>query len=123
MSILPGAELGQRIGPMTSIMDMSRLLFAVGCFVFLSATKAAAGDWPDGCVVCENTQSPDERYGILVPSMDGWQKDESLASAFCSSQEGADRVAEKARRRHVHRGEMQQEGSENQSPDKAPLLG
>src|SRR5438876_1613364 len=73
MSILPGAELGQRIGPMTSIMDMSRLLFAVGCFVFLSATKAAAGDWPDGCVVCENTQSPDERYGILVPSMDAWE--------------------------------------------------
>ena len=59
-------------------MDMSRLLFAVGCFVFLSATKAAAGDWPDGCVVCENTQSPDERYGILVPSMDAWEKDESL---------------------------------------------
>jgi len=57
---------------------MSRLLFAVGCFVFLSATKAAAGDWPDGCVVCENTQSPDERYGILVPSMDAWEKDESL---------------------------------------------
>ena len=102
MSILPGAELGQRIGPMTSIMDMSRLLFAVGCFVFLSATKAAAGDWPDGCVVCENTQSPDERYGILVPSMDAWEKDESLASAFCSSQEGADRVAEKARRHHFH---------------------
>ena len=78
MSILPGAELGQRIDPMTSIMDTSRLLFGVGCFVFLSATKTAAGDWPDGCVVCENTQSPDERYGILVPSMDAWEKDESL---------------------------------------------
>jgi hypothetical protein len=63
---------------MTSIVDASRLLFAVGCFVLLSATKAAAGDWPDGYIVYENTQSPDERYGILVPSMDAWEKDESL---------------------------------------------
>ncbi len=78
MSILPGVELGRRIGPMTSIVDASRLLFAVGCFVLLSATKAAAGDWPDGYIVYENTQSPDERYGILVPSMDAWEKDESL---------------------------------------------
>src|SRR5437667_12823850 len=93
MSILPGAELGQRIGPMTSIMDTSRLLFAVGWFVFLWATKAAAGDWPDGCVVCDNTQSPDERYGILVRSREAWEKDGSLVSAFCSSGEGVDRVA------------------------------
>ena len=78
MSILPGVELGRRIGPMTSIVDASRLLFAVGCFVLLSATKAAAGDWPDGYIVYENTQAPDERYGILVPSMDAWEKDESL---------------------------------------------
>src|SRR5437016_14278135 len=99
MSILPGAELGQRIGPMTSIMDMSRLLFAAGCFVFLSATKAAAGDWPDAGVVCENTQSTDERYGIPVPWMDGWGWDGCLASGFWSSQEGAGRVAEKARGR------------------------
>jgi len=78
MSILPGVELGRRVGPMTSIVDASRLLFAVGCFVLLSATKAAGGDWPDGYIVYENTQSPDERYGILVPSMDAWEKDESL---------------------------------------------
>src|SRR5437773_9894622 len=98
MSILPGAELGQRIGPMTSIMDMSRLLFAVGCFVFLSATKVAAGDWSVGCVVCENTQSPDERYGIFVNSMYAWEKDESLASAFCSCEEGADLATANSRR-------------------------
>ncbi len=40
---------------------------------------AAASDWPSGYVVYENTESPNGRYGILVPSMDAWEKDESLA--------------------------------------------
>ena len=60
-------------------MDTPRLFFAVGWFVAFSITRAAAPDWPDGYVVYENTESPDERYGILVPSMDAWEKDETLA--------------------------------------------
>ena len=64
---------------MTSMVDTPKWLFTVGCFVILSITKAAAADWPDGYVVYENTQSPDERYGILVPSMEAWEKDETLA--------------------------------------------
>ena len=56
---------------------VSILLFAL----FLSITPSdAAGnnDWPSGYVVYENTESPDGRYGILVPSMDAWEEDESL---------------------------------------------
>jgi hypothetical protein len=53
------------------------LLFAVSLNIIASRT-AAASDWPDGCVVYEKTESPDGRYGILVPSMDAWEKDESL---------------------------------------------
>ena len=60
---------------------MSRArLCAFAWFVILSMTKAApAADWPEGYVVYEKTQSPDERYAILVPSMEAWEKDETLA--------------------------------------------
>ena len=42
---------------------------------------AAAVDWPDGYVVYEKTASPDGRYGVLVPTMEAWDKDESLSEA------------------------------------------
>jgi hypothetical protein len=56
---------------------VSILLFALSLSI---APSDAAGDndWPSGHVVYENTESPDGRYGILVPSMDAWEKDESL---------------------------------------------
>jgi uncharacterized protein YecT (DUF1311 family) len=44
----------------------------------VAGLKAPAADWPDGYVVYENTESPDGRYGILVPSADAWEQDESL---------------------------------------------
>ena len=79
MSILPDVDLKKRIGAMTSIMGVSRLFCALGWFVTLSVTKAVpAAEWPDGYVVYEKTESPDERYGILVPSIDAWEKDETL---------------------------------------------
>ena len=42
---------------------------------------AAAVDWPDGYVVYKKTASPDGRYGVLVPTMEAWDKDESLSEA------------------------------------------
>jgi hypothetical protein len=30
-------------------------------------------------VVYENTESPDGRYGLLVPTMEAWEKDELLS--------------------------------------------
>jgi len=45
------------------------------------AEPAAAVDWPDGYVVYEKTASPDGRYGALVPTMEAWEKDESLSEA------------------------------------------
>ena len=56
------------------------LLFGVSLNVALSE-PAAAVDWPDGYVVYENTASPDGRYGVLVPTMEAWEKDESLSKA------------------------------------------
>ena len=56
------------------------LLFGLPLNVALSE-PAAAVDWPDGYVVYENTTSPDGRYGVLVPTMDAWEKDESLSEA------------------------------------------
>jgi hypothetical protein len=53
------------------------LLFALSLSVAASRT-AAAVDWPDGYVLYEDTQSPDERYGILVPTYEAWEKDGSL---------------------------------------------
>jgi len=42
---------------------------------------ATAVNWPDGYVVYENTASPDGRYGVLVPTMETWEQDESLSEA------------------------------------------
>jgi len=53
------------------------LLFALSLSVAVSRTVVAA-DWPDGYVLYEDTQSPDERYGILVPTSEAWEKDGSL---------------------------------------------
>lgn len=52
--------------------------FLAGWFAIVASANAAGIDWPNGYVVYEKTQSPDERYAILVPSMDAWEKDESL---------------------------------------------
>jgi hypothetical protein len=52
------------------------VLFAL---VVNSRTAAATIDWPDGYVVYENTTSPDGRYGVLVPTMEAWEQDESLS--------------------------------------------
>jgi uncharacterized protein YecT (DUF1311 family) len=55
-------------------------LFGLSLNVAL-AEPAAAVDWPDGYIVYENTASPDGRYGVLVPTMEAWEKDESLSEA------------------------------------------
>ena len=56
------------------------LFFGLSLNVALSET-AAAVNWPDGNVVYENTASPDGRYGVLVPTMEAWEQDESLSEA------------------------------------------
>jgi len=53
------------------------VLLALSLRVAASRT-AAAVDWPDGYVLYEETQSPDERYGILVPTYEASEKDRSL---------------------------------------------
>jgi hypothetical protein len=56
----------------------SLILFAL---VITSRTLAGSGDWPDGYIVYENTTSPDGRYGVLVPTMEASEQDESLSQA------------------------------------------
>ncbi len=56
------------------------VFFGLSLNVALSET-AAAVNWPDGYVVYENTASPDGRYGVLVPTMEAWEQDESLSEA------------------------------------------
>ena len=56
------------------------LLFGLALNVALPE-PAAAVDWPDGYVVYEKTASPDGRYGVLVPTMEAWEQDESLSEA------------------------------------------
>ena len=56
------------------------LFFGLSLNVALSE-PAAAVNWPDGYVVHENTTSPDGRYGVLVPTMETWEQDESLSEA------------------------------------------
>jgi uncharacterized protein YecT (DUF1311 family) len=56
------------------------LFFGLSLNVALFGT-AAAVNWPDGYVVYENTASPDGRYGVLVPTMEAWEQDESLSEA------------------------------------------
>ena len=56
------------------------LLFGVSLNAALSE-PAVTVDWPDGYVVSENTASPDGRYGVLVPTMEAWEQDESLSEA------------------------------------------
>jgi hypothetical protein len=59
------------------IMHPSRLFFAIGCFVILSVTKAAAADWPEGYIVYEESKSPYEKYAILISSLETAENDES----------------------------------------------
>ena len=56
-------------------------LLVLLALVVTSRTVATAVDWPDGYVVYENTASPDGRYGVLVPTMEAWENDESLSEA------------------------------------------
>ena len=65
---------------MTSIMRTPRLFFAIGWFVVFSITRAAAADWPEGYIVYEDSQSPDDRYAVLIPSRDAAEQDESLGA-------------------------------------------
>ena len=56
--------------------------FSSGCLLNVAlAEPAATVDWPDGYVVYEKAASPDGRYGVLVPTMEAWEKDESLSEA------------------------------------------
>lgn len=53
------------------------IFFALSANITLS-DHAATFDWPTGYLVYEGTTSPDGRYGVLVPTMEAWEKDESL---------------------------------------------
>ena len=50
--------------------------------ILTSKTVIATVDWPGGYVVHVNTASPDGRYGVLVPTVEAWEKEESLSSAI-----------------------------------------
>ena len=39
----------------------------IGTVLLVALAGAVAGNWPEGYVVHENTESPDGRYGIIVP--------------------------------------------------------
>jgi hypothetical protein len=56
-------------------------LFSGLCLNVALSETAAAVNWPDGYVVYENTASSDGRYGVLVPTMEAWEQDESLSEA------------------------------------------
>ena len=52
--------------------------WAAAIFVAVGLSRAGAENFPEGYDVYENTQSPDGRYGILVPSYEAWDKDSAL---------------------------------------------
>ena len=54
------------------------LLFGLSLNVALCEITATI-DLPDEYVVYENTASPDGRYGVLVPTMEAWDKDTSIS--------------------------------------------
>ena len=59
------------------MISMGRMLpnfFLASWFAIVASANAAGIEWPDGYVVYENTESPEGRYGILVPSMETWEK-------------------------------------------------
>jgi hypothetical protein len=55
------------------------LLFGVSVNAALSEAAPVALSWPDGYVVHEVTVSPDGRYGVLVPTGEAWENNESLS--------------------------------------------
>lgn len=58
---------------------MRSLMF--GWLIFLASARfAAAEDWPQGYVVHEDSESPDEQYGILVPDQDHEEGDNFFAN-------------------------------------------
>src|ERR1043166_9092747 len=63
---------------MKSITFSRRLLMIGWLAAFANARSASAEDWPTGYVVYENSESPDERYGILVATVDAAENDEAL---------------------------------------------
>jgi len=59
---------------------LPRLLAAFACLLVLNVPKnLRAEDWPEGYEVYDNTQSADERYGILVPTVDKAEADDSAS--------------------------------------------
>src|SRR5437660_4230757 len=62
---------------MISMRRVVPKFFLAGWFAILALANAAGIEWPNGYVVYENTESPDGRYGILIPSMETWEKNES----------------------------------------------
>ena len=51
---------------------------AAAILLLVALSRAAAADWPEGYEVYEDTQSPDGRYGILVPTYEAWDNDSTL---------------------------------------------
>ena len=55
-----------------------RFLIIGSFYLFALARYTKAEDWPAGYQVYDNTQSPDERFAILVPTADAAEADEKL---------------------------------------------
>jgi hypothetical protein len=51
---------------------------AAAILLLIALSRAAAADWPEGYEVYKDTQSPDGRYGILVPTYELWDNDSTL---------------------------------------------
>jgi hypothetical protein len=68
---------------MISMRRVAHCSFLAGWFAILTLASAAGIKWLEGYVVYENTESPDGRYGILVPSMEAWENNESDTAINC----------------------------------------
>jgi lysozyme inhibitor LprI len=56
------------------------LAFASAALLLIS-TAAAVGDWPEGYVVHENSESPDHQFGLVVPGSDAGEAGEDSGAA------------------------------------------
>ena len=54
------------------------IYFLVFALDMTSVRIVVAADWPEGYVIYEDTQSPNKRYGILVPTYEATENDASL---------------------------------------------
>src|SRR5262249_2147961 len=70
-------------GSLQAVRNAARLLTLLfGLCVNVAISElAAAVNWPDGYVAYEGTTSPDGRYGVLVPTMEAWENNESLGES------------------------------------------